>query len=332
MENILTKQAFPSRRKYTLLAIKIIASMALCGWIVTHTDWQQLGSVLRKSDARLIFLSFLLVCLSLPISAYKWQQLLLIHGLQYGWYKLQRWYLVATFLNHFLPTSIGGDGYRIYKTINNPKGKTCALLAVFVERLSGFMALLLLGYVAAIITFANQGDDLSGTIVMAGSIGIVAGIVGLFVILRWRLIQRLITSRFCPKPMQILVHLGADFRKHPRQMVLIGLTSFIFHINRIFFIWLLVYSLGTESNISELTIAVVAVEVIGLLPISLGGLGLVEGSFMYLMGYYGLNHETGLSAMLMLRGLVLPMSMLGGYFYFMGDREGNSDVTDRLSQ
>ncbi len=65
-----------------------------------------------------------------------------------------------------------------------------------------------------------------------------------------------------------------------------------------------------------LTISHAAAQTIGVLPISLGGLGLVDASFIYFMAHYGLSLETGLATMLVSRVLTVPLIVLGGYFYF----------------
>src|SRR5690606_18422664 len=89
------------------------------------------------------------------VSAYKWRLLLSIHGVEYSTLRLSRYYFVALFFNNFLPTSIGGDGYRIYKTINNGRSKASAIIAVVMERVTGFGTLLALGAGAAVLLAAG---------------------------------------------------------------------------------------------------------------------------------------------------------------------------------
>ena len=306
-------------RKRLLLGLKLVVTGVFCAWIVAYVDWGQFWSTLLASKLWAIGLVLLMRFAGLAVSAFKWQQLLAIHSTAYRFGQLIRWYLTALFLNYFLPTSIGGDGYRIYKTLNNERGKSLAVLAVFVERVTGLAALLLLGYGAAIVTYRRQGDAIAGALVTAGTIGLLTGAVALWAVIHFRLLQRLARTKFWPKPLTTLLNLTGDYRHHPRRTVLVGLISFVFHVNKICVIWLLLYALGTTASAFELTVAVVAADVIGLLPISLGGLGLVDGSFIYVMGHYGVSHETGLATMLLMRTLLVPLSLTGAYFYFLGD-------------
>jgi hypothetical protein len=86
-------------------------------------------------------------------------------------------------------------------------------------------------------------------------------------------------------------------------------------------IWIMLYALGTAASPVELTLAVVAVNVFGMLPISLGGLGLMEGSFAYVMHRYGVPLEAGVATILLMRVLLLPMCAVGGVFFVLERRE-----------
>jgi uncharacterized protein (TIRG00374 family) len=284
-------------------------------------DWSQFWSALKGSKLAVIGLVVLMRFGGLTLSSFKWQQLLAIHGLQYRLAQLLQWYLVGTFLSHLLPTSIGGDTYRVYKTWHNGRGKACAVVAIVVERATGVAALFLLGYAAAIATYLNQGDPVAGTIAAVGTIGLALALGFALMATRFRLLGVLRRSRLWPAKLSELPALAGDFRDHPRKSALVGLISFVFHVNKILVIWLLLYALGATANPLELTVAVLAVDVMGALPISLGGLGVVEGSFIYLMGHYGISQEIGLATMLLMRVLMLPFVLVGAGLYFMGGRD-----------
>ncbi|MGD8853334.1 MAG: lysylphosphatidylglycerol synthase transmembrane domain-containing protein, partial [Gammaproteobacteria bacterium] len=236
--------------------------------------------------------------------------------------QLHRWYLAGMFLSTFLPTTIGGDGYRIYKTLDNPRAKSCAALPVIVERATGLSALLVLGFFAAVYIVLRDGDPLAYAIMVGGTICILAGAGFLLIAFRAQLLARLSRLRYVPKSIVTLVSFLEDFRQHPRTLMWALAISFLFHMNRIFGTWLLIFAMGIVVDPSYLAVAVMAGDVLGLLPISLGGFGLVDVSFIYIMGHFGLNLETGLTAMLLSRGLMIPISFLGGYYYYFrgGDR------------
>jgi uncharacterized membrane protein YbhN (UPF0104 family) len=320
-------------RKRALFAAKLAITVALCGLIIAYVDWAQFWSTLRVAKLWIIGVVLLMRLGGIALSSFKWQLLLEVHDLRYGLGRLWRWYIIATFFNQLLPTSIGGDGYRLYKTFDNPRGAPCAVSAVFVERLTGFAALLLLGYGAAILAYLRTADPLAAAVALIVSVGLAVGIASAWVIHRFSLLQRIAASRFWPKPLRSLPNLAGDYRSHPGRAMLIGVISFVFHINKLCVVWLLLYSLGATVNVLELAVAVLAVEVVALLPVTLGGLGLMEGSFIYAMAHFGVGNETALAAALLMRVLLVPFSLLGVFFYFVGDRAGESvpSVGERLA-
>jgi uncharacterized protein (TIRG00374 family) len=117
----------------------------------------------------------------------------------------------------------------------------------------------------------------------------------------------------------VLRDLLRDFSQQPRKLLVVGSVSFLFHANRICVTWLVLYALGAPLDPVSLTLVLVGVEAVGLLPISLGGLGVVDGSFIFLAGRFGIAPEPALAAMLILRILNLPLSLVGAYFYARGE-------------
>jgi len=313
-------------RKWWMTLIKVVVTLAICAAIIQHTRWSTFAATLETTDIPLGIVVFLLLVLSVPISAYKWQKLLAVHDLHYRTISLQRWYMTALFMNYFLPTSIGGDGYRIYKTWDNPKAGSCAVLAVFMERLTGLAALLLMGYVAAIIQCVRAGDAFSRLLVVVGAVGIAAGLLSLWMIIQFRLARRLTASKWCPGAIKTLLTFTVDYRTHPGPTTVAIIVSFVFQAHTVLYHWVMLAALGVHCDVAQLTVVLAAMTVIGLLPISLGGLGLVDGSFIYLIGLYGVGYDAALSAMLLIRVMVLPLSLSGAGFYFTEPSTSRHDL------
>jgi uncharacterized membrane protein YbhN (UPF0104 family) len=307
------------RRRAVFLA-KLLATGAACTWIILYVDWGLFWDTVRAARYWLLALVVTMRFGGLVLSSFKWQQLLGIHGVQYRLGNLVRWYLVATFLNHFLPSSIGGDAFRIYRTLDNNRSRSCAVVAVVIERATGLLALLVVGLAAAIWLYARSGVPAAAGVAILCAGGILATTAGALLGPRFVSLRRLATRYTWARKLAVVPELLGDFTRHPRQTLLVTAVSFLFHVNKIAAAWLLLFALGTTLNPVILTVVIVGVEVIGLLPITLGGLGLVEGSFVYLSGEFGVPAEPALATVLLLRVLNLPLSAGGAYFYALGDR------------
>ena len=75
------------------------------------------------------------------VAAWKWQIILRADNVHVPLPRLVASYLVGTFFNIFLPSSIGGDAYRIYDVARDSGRSASSFSSVLADRLSGFLAL-----------------------------------------------------------------------------------------------------------------------------------------------------------------------------------------------
>lgn len=314
----------PSGRKRLMFYLKLVITIALIGFILWQVDWHEVWEKLKTFQWWVIAVVLVIWIVALSVSVMKWQQLLLVHGLKYPLGLLHRWYLISYFLSQLLPSIIGGDAFRIYKTLQNGKHRACAVLPVFLERASGMLALLILGSIAAVVDWRVTGNTFSGWASVVAVVGAATGVVGLVLTWALRLDRRLVDWPKCPSAVRSLILHSADYFTHPRQVFIAAVISFVFHAMRVLVYWLLLYGLGYETSFVQVAVVTAATTVIGMLPISLGGYGLVDGSFMTLMTLYGVPAEIGLTVMLMTRVTSLPISITGGVLY-LSERSGNTN-------
>jgi hypothetical protein len=304
----------PIRRRGILL-LKIAVTVLLCAVIVWKADWAAVGAGFRAADLPLIGVVFACMVACVTISAWKWKLLLSIHGARLPFNRLHRYYFIAMFFNNFLPTSIGGDGYRIYKTLDNQRSKTAAVLAVFMERLSGIASLLVIGVVCGAIGYFQDGHPLSRLALYAGVVGAAVGLPLLAMLIHPRT-QRWIRSR--PRLPGVirsaLEHLD-DYGRRPRLSALVVLVSFGFHLFTLAWWLLLVRALGGSLSLTDLAVVAAVLSIVAVIPLSINGIGLVDGSFIYLSGQFGLDYDTALMFMLAQRALLIPISLAGGLLY-----------------
>ena len=282
-----------SLRARAIFWAKLLVTLGLLGFILTKVDWPQFWASLQGLEWWVIVAVLWIWAVALTLSVMKWQALLLVHGLYYPLGLLHRWYLISYFLSQFLPSMIGGDAFRIYKTLQNGKHRVCAVLPVFVERASGLSALLALGAVCAVIDWLLHRQTFSGWAAVVGVSGGVIGLTMLAVAALLRLDRRLIGWPRTPSPIRsLLIHTGA-YLNHPRQLLTAAWISFAFHGLRVMVYWLFLYGLGYPLPFTQVAIVTAATTVIGMLPISLGGFGLVDGSLIGLLYLYGVPTEAG---------------------------------------
>ena len=302
-------------RDRLVLTLKLAVAVGLFALLFSQVGLGELWRNLSSARPGPLLLALFFIFANLVLSAYKWQLLLEVHGLSYPAMQVQRWFFIASFLNQCLPSTIGGDAYRIYKTLGNARHRACSVLAVFMHRLTGMASWLVLGYVAVVVVYLRDGTPLMGALALAGAVAAAAGLVGLVLTIRLRLTDRALAHRWCPSALASLIRYSGDYRHAPGRMTVVMAASFIYHVQRVALLWLAIRALGSDFDPLHLTASLVAADAVGMLPISLGGLGTMDAALVYLLGYFGLGHAVGLSAVLLVRGLTIPTMVVGGLAY-----------------
>ncbi|MEM9417730.1 MAG: lysylphosphatidylglycerol synthase transmembrane domain-containing protein [Planctomycetota bacterium] len=298
-------------KKWLKLGLKFVVTSVLVGWIVTQVEWDGFVENLDRYTWGAIAVVVLLWWAMLFPSVWKWQMLLRVHSLKYRFWLLYKWYVIAAFFNQFLPSMIGGDGYRIYQTLGNGKHRACAVLPVFVERATGLSALLIMGTIGAGLDYAASGNELSFWSLIVGVCWAAGmGVAGVCWFAGW--FGKVAEMKYCPSPVRSLVLYADDYNRQFWTVIWAMLLSFWFHVMRILIFWLLVRGLGYDVTFSQIAVVAAATMVIGMLPISLGGWGLVDGAFIVLMEMYDVPKEAGLTAQLMSRVTVAWVAIWGG--------------------
>jgi glycosyltransferase 2 family protein len=302
-------------KKRLILAAKLLVTAGLCGFIVWKADWRTIWQALTNSDPLLILVAFAGMILSVSISAFKWQILLKIHGEDFKFNQLHKYYFIAMFFNNFLPSNIGGDTYRIYKTLRSSSSKAAAVLAVFSERLTGMGALIVFGFLGGSVIILQASERMPELDMLIVVFGVIIAISFFGLVLSKHLIRWLLKRKKLPQKVRTLLeHLG-DYQRHRNKTLQIIFISFFFYILTFSWMMVLIYAVGTDCDYFKLMVVVAISNLVAVLPISINGIGLMDGSFIYTMGKFGMDYNYALMVMLLIRALLIPLSLIGGFFY-----------------
>ncbi len=135
----------PAGRRYLGLLVKLLF-MAGALWLVArHLDWPALGRTLRQARPGWLLLATALFTLSKLISSVRLNTFFRAVDIQLTERYNLRLYWLGMFYNLFLPGGIGGDGYKVYLLGKEFPGRRGVIFrALLLDRLSGMVALLVL--------------------------------------------------------------------------------------------------------------------------------------------------------------------------------------------
>lgn len=298
-----------------LFYLKLTIAIVLYAIILKNVDWNHVPQALEHSNFLLIAFVWICMVLNIFVSTLKWKLLLSSHGIHFFFNKLSKLYFISFFLNNFFPSTIGGDGYRLIKTMNNSISKASAAVAIFTERVTGILALLFLGLISGVVNYLYFYDDLSLITIIFGLTGLCASIPFFFSIYSTKCQKWLSEKTFVPEKIKNFLAYMKDYRSYPLKSFYILCLSFFFHTLFIFFRLLLILAVGGKITFTSMTVSVVISSLVALIPISLNGIGLLDGSFIYCLTNYGVEYEQAVIVMLLIRLLQIPLSLIGGTFY-----------------
>lgn len=293
-------------------ALKIFVSLVLLVVLVVVADWSQVRSLIATVHLGLAVAAIAAYAVQLFLSAWKWQWALIVHELRFRYGLLARVYWIAFFVNNFLPSSIGGDAYRVYRTLPSEGFRSRALSAVIVERLIGLAALLVLGVVGAWL-LANEYAFARAFLGMA--LGGATAVILLAAALRLEVLQPYIARAMRHPRLSALDHnVGLLLRGGESYLPLIGL-SLLFQAQAIGINYLLFAATGAPVALEKCALITAVAGLATIIPLSINGLGILEGAFAGAAIAVGVSYEQALFVAILTRVLVLPLSLIAGLLY-----------------
>jgi glycosyltransferase 2 family protein len=295
--------------------LKSAVAVALLATLAAAVDWNELPSQLARLRWWPFVLAIAVTALQMPANAWKWWWSLRLHDLRLSWPFLLRASCTAYFVNNFLPSAIGGDVYRIWRTAYGSE-KTRAISAVLVERLVGLGALLVNGTIGALalahdsiiatsyITFAATAACCALAVWAALMFGGSAAIVRRSASIGW------------------LAPLGANLQRLLRarsEWLWLAGASFLFQFLTALVVWLAFRAVGTELTPAAVLLVTAAAGIASVLPISISGIGVVEGAMAGTATALGVPYEAAVLGAIAVRLIVIPVSAACGLVYLWDD-------------
>ncbi len=268
--------------------IKFFISFALVAFVLSKIDIAELTKLLTKSNLFLLFLAFIFFNLSKIISSIRLNYYFNASGAKLSQIQNLKLYYLGMFYNLFLPGGIGGDGYKVYLLHKLYQASIKRLIeASLLDRISGLVALV---FLAALILLFSKYCILFPFLKIVAILGLLT-IYPLFILLH---------KRFFPFFFRLL-----------SKTLLLGL---LVQILQIISAYLLLQSLLIEENIMEFLFLFLLSSVVAILPLTIGGVGAREATFLYGLKILGLDPNLGV-AFSFLFFLITALSSLLGIFF-----------------
>ncbi|HHT79530.1 MAG TPA: flippase-like domain-containing protein [Actinobacteria bacterium] len=315
------KAFYRKRKKIINTTLRLAISLGLIIFLIfsQFKDFRTIASNLKDINILLLGLSFLTHAYGIWITAFRWQTLLKTQNVNTSISFLSGSVLVGMLFNNFLPTSIGGDVYRAYdvtKKTGFPMSSSVSVIVI--ERLSGIIASGLFAIVALFLGFTTIGEK---SIIIPIIIFVAISFLLFFLVLNPNIpgLKKLAGKiRFLSKLFEKLRNVYKtflSFKKFKWVLVKVMFYSITLQFAVILNYWLAARALGIELNLVDFIFIVPVVTIIAMLPISLGGIGVREGSLVFMMVKLGAQNEKAAMCSLLLFAMLVILAIAGGVVY-----------------
>lgn len=316
--------------RYFKNILKAVFSLSLLVYLVYEAEPQKIIKVFADVELAEVFWfiagAFACIIFWLILMTMRWKVLLDGYNYQVGFSRLVSFYLMGMFFNNFLPTSIGGDVFRIYKVVEETGDRTTGFASVIIERMLGIAATLILA-VLALFMISQQFH--STRLLYVSIILLVLIMTFFFVIVRNRPFKMLLrifdkmTFFRIGERFSKLFEAIHYFQKRRRILLYVLLYSILSQAAVVFMNYFFVKAFSLNVDLSYLFVVVPVTFLLTILP-SINGVGVRDFGFVSLLSRVGVTHAAALSLSFM--NLIMPMliSVIGAVLFITQKRKTNS--------
>lgn len=305
-------------KKHISFVVRFTVSIAVLWYLFSHTEFSAVFDSMRSASVFWLFMSFLLLGIGKLLTGYRWQVLLAAQGLHVPLRTLIASLFVGQFFNSFLPTNVGGDAVRAIDLANYSKEGAKSVTSVVADRLIGVVALVVFGVIALFIAYlSNQDVTTFFWPIVASALLCVAATVVIFNSFLSTQAESLLKRIGMRKAGAKLRKMYEAFQmlRGRRTLVVAFLVSLALQANVIIHYYFI--SLALNSNISLLyySLVVPIVLIVLLLPISINGIGLREGVFVFLLAGLGMSAQDAIALSWIAFAMAFSQGIIGGIIF-----------------
>lgn len=292
------------------LVAKIVLSATALYYVFSKIDLGQTLAAIKGINVWILLISILVFAISQLVSAFRLNTFYKYVPLKISTFTNIKLYWLGMFYNLFLPGGVGGDGYKVFLIRRYRNASVKRLIGtVLADRLSGLSIILV--YLCALVYLIDY--DLAKTAVPENGIKLVHDILAWinpflnyfiifipFIAAGYYLYLRVFSRHLT----------GAAWRVLLLSVIIQGLQM----VSAI----LILKSMGTElvGIQNDYLFLFLLSSIMSAIPISLGGLGLREVTFMFGSQYLGLNQDHAIALSIIFYSISLLVSLFGGYYAY----------------
>jgi uncharacterized membrane protein YbhN (UPF0104 family) len=298
-------------RQVLTTALKAIVSLGLLAYLFSKIDIGSVGRALQKLHLVYLGLAWVSFFALQFVGIFRWRIMVRLQGFEHSFGRLASFYFVGLFFNLFLPTSIGGDLGKCYYLAESRRDILRAITTVLADRISGMIALLCIASIALLSGVSVMVPVWMTYFTIAGTALLILGLLIPFVFPS--LLRR--------------YELPYRYWENPRFMAVSLVVSFFIQLSVVIISMIIGRAVDVVIPWESYFVIIPLVTVAGMVPISLNGLGVREGAYVYFLAQAGVAAHQALAFAVLWLILITSLNVLGGLGWVFITRPVNAVKT-----
>ena len=300
-------------KNHLILAAKFAVTSGLIYLVSRNVELDSLSSRLETiSPSFFVGAALLIFFQNAIVVTWRWERVVAAIDAALPPWRLLKTVVITLFFNQVLPSTVGGDGMRVWLLRGHGRPIGLAFRSVLIDRLLGFLGLLLLSMIGALYLMATLEDPGPAWVVALVSLGgliVIATAPWVVRLLGWLPIDSVRRNlNVVANEVDMVVH------NKRRLLQLVG-VSILGQFALSVAVLLLAGGLGVPLDSVGALAVVPSVMIVSAIPISIAGWGLREGTMVVGLGLLGVSQSDAALVSIAFGLLLLIIGLLGGLLW-----------------
>lgn len=267
-------------------ALQLAVSVTLVVWAVDHADLRDLEREIAAARPAPVAAAFLLLFGQTALATWRWRRVNATLDVSRGYLWHWRLVMAGLFFGQVLPSTVGGDAYRIWAMARAGNGYGRSIVSIACDRALGLAALLVL-IAAGLPVLAGLAERVDAVYALAAVVAVgLAGLACLVALGRLPFgLSRFRVVEVMAAPLAALGRILSD-RREALVQAAIGLAI---HLLTVLAMLALARALAVPLTAAQALAIVPAVVLFATVPVSIAGWGVREGAMIAAFALVGLD-------------------------------------------
>lgn len=303
--------------------LKMALSLFLLVYLIKAIDWRNSLQLALRADLMMMFGAVALLTLERVLSVVKWRLFLTAKGSTITFWRLFIINYVGGFWGLILPSSVSADIVRGFYLSKATADLNLTVTSMATDRFISGIALVFIACLGGWYAGYQPGLQYLHHLILVIALIMVTAIVLLFQhgFLRWldrRIIQKFIDWKIVQVARKWIVSC-LEYQKYPGLLSLAFLLSLSVQVVRVLVFYVVARGFNLDAPLIYYVVFIPLIMVLIMLPISIGGIGVREVSFVSFFSLAGMP-ESGAFAISFSVSVITTLTTAVGGIIYMFDR------------